>query len=297
MGIDSAGTGSADGLEIMGISSLHPPGVLMDVSTLLTSDNNPPKSRRKEKRGMNCVCAGWRAGHGELGECPVEVWGSRQEVSTKLPLEVDKSMSGTHGVGPRGGLVALESRNFSFITWWKQIIHQWCELLKSSMWQLSCEEEETSAVRPQVATAHLAKKFTQELPREIMMDKKGSEVHRTAEHPSDQQLHNCCPQPPCIVGAVFTLQRTKTDGNFISPGMHMSSQPLVSCFLSSLTFLSCPTHFLACISVGKRPFLSTSRDVHCLWQISIHIYHRVLVQLTSQCVSSRSAHTKPKIRT
>lgn len=42
VGIDPAGTGSADGLEIMGISSLHPHRVLMDVSTLLTSDSHPP---------------------------------------------------------------------------------------------------------------------------------------------------------------------------------------------------------------------------------------------------------------
>lgn len=61
---------------------------------------------------------------------------------------------------------------------------------------LSCEEEETSAVRAQVAIAHLAKNFSQELPREMMMNKQSTEVHMADEHPSDQQLHNCCPQPP-----------------------------------------------------------------------------------------------------
>lgn len=89
VGIDPASTGSADGLEIMGISSVHLHGVLMDISTLLTSDNSPPKTRRKGNREMSSVCAAWRAGHGELGECPVEVWGSLQEVSTKLPLEAN----------------------------------------------------------------------------------------------------------------------------------------------------------------------------------------------------------------
>lgn len=58
MGIDPASTGSA---KIMGISSFHPHGVLMDVSTMLTSDSNPPKPRRKGNKGMNCVCAAWGA--------------------------------------------------------------------------------------------------------------------------------------------------------------------------------------------------------------------------------------------
>lgn len=55
------------------------------------------------------------------------------------------------------------------------------------MWLLSCEEEETSAVGAQVAIAHLAKNSSQELPREIMMGKQSSEVHRepmAVEHPS-----------------------------------------------------------------------------------------------------------------
>lgn len=88
VGVKRAGTGSADGLEIMEISSLHPHRRLTDVSTLLTPDNNPPESRRKGNREMNCVCAAWRAGHGHLGNSPFEIWGSLQEdVSPKLPLE------------------------------------------------------------------------------------------------------------------------------------------------------------------------------------------------------------------
>lgn len=73
----------------MGISSLHPHGVLTNVSALLTSDNNSPKSRRKGNGGRNCVCAVCRAGHEELGQCPVVVRGSLQEVSTKLPPKAD----------------------------------------------------------------------------------------------------------------------------------------------------------------------------------------------------------------
>lgn len=140
-------------------------------------------------------------------------------------------------------------------------MHQWCELLKSPKWLLSCEEKKTSAVRAQVATAHLAKNFSQELPREVVMDKNRNKTMGSTGSPwqlNIPQSSSCTIAVLSllgIVGAVFTLQRSKTDGNFISPGMHMPSQPLVSCFLSSLTFLSCPTHFLSCISVGKRPYL------------------------------------------
>lgn len=50
---------------------------------------------------MNCVCAAWRVGCGELGECCVEVWGSLQEeVSTKLPLEA--SVRDTQRLSQRG---------------------------------------------------------------------------------------------------------------------------------------------------------------------------------------------------
>lgn len=97
-----------------------------------------------------------------------------------------------------------------------------CELLKSSMWLPSCEEE--------VAIAFLAENCSsEEIPREIIVGKQGTEACReptATERPSDQQLGKCCPQPlPSLhhraVGVVFTLHRSKTDGNFISPGMHM----------------------------------------------------------------------------
>lgn len=153
-----------------------------------------------------------------------------------------------------------------------------CELLKSSMWLLSWEEEETSEVLVQVAIAPLAKNCSsEEPPREIAVGKQSTEAcmePTVAEHPSGQHLGKCCPQPPSslhhsTVGTVFTLKRSETDGNFISPGMHMPFESSVSCFLCSLTFLSCPTHALACSISGKR--LSCVRLAWCLTKPAFQI--------------------------
>lgn len=141
------------------------------------------------------------------------------------------------------------------------------------MWLLSCEEEETSAVLPQAAVAPLAKKCSSEaLPREIIVGKQSTETRRepmAAEHPPDQQLGQCCPQPPSslhhgTVGTVFTLHRSKTDGSSISPGMHIPRSPRshVTSALCSLTSLSRPTRALARSSLGKR--LSCVRLAPCL---------------------------------
>jgi len=122
-------------------------------------------------------------------------------------------------------------------------------------WLLGCEEEETFAVLPWVAVTPLAKNCSfQELPGEVIMGKQSTEARMeptVAEHPSEQQLGKCFPQPPSslchgTVGAEFTLCRSKTDGHFISPGMHMPCKSSVSCFLCPLLFhfsLLSNTHF------------------------------------------------------
>lgn len=184
-------------------------------------------------------------------------------------------MSGTHGVGLRGDLVALES-TLVFLTYHMDETGNssaLCNLLMSLAWLHSCEEEETFAVLPHVAVALLAKNYSsQELPGEIIVGKERTEVCReptVAEHPTDQQLGKCCPQPLShlhhgTVGTVFTLQRSKTDGDFISPEMHMPLSPLfhVSSALCSLTFLSHSTCTVACSSLEKT--LSCLRLACCL---------------------------------
>lgn len=69
-----------------------------------------------------------------------------------------------------------------------------------------------------------------------------------------------------IVGVVFTLQRTKTDSNVMSPGMHMplSALSLMFPLLFHFPFLSNTLSSLylcgeEAISVGKRPFWSPAK--------------------------------------
>lgn len=87
-------------------------------------------------------------------------------------------VSGTPGVSLRGDLVALESR-LVFLTYCMEATgasSAVCNLLKSLMWLLRYEEEETSVVLAQVAVAPLAKKCSsQELPREIIVGKQSGE--------------------------------------------------------------------------------------------------------------------------
>lgn len=182
------------------------------------------------------------------------------------------------------------------------------------MWLLSCEEEETCAILPQVAVAPLAKKCSsRELPREIAVGKQSTEALREpvpAEHPSDQQLGKCCPQPPSslhhgAVGAVFTLHRSETDGDFISSGMHMPYESSLSCFLCPLlSHSSLPSNTRSSPSLfgeeavvceaGSVPsqtcFSNISGAVKHLRQSSAHRFHRALVQPLR--ASARAAHIK-----
>lgn len=141
--------------------------------------------------------------------------------------------------------------------------------MKSLTRLLSCEEKETSAVRAQAAIAHLAKNFSQELPTEMMMNKQSTEVHREPmadEHPSDQQQHNCCPQPPWHRGrCVYPAENQDRQQCHQPRNAHaLSALSLMFPLLFHFPFLSNTLSSLylcgeEAISVGKRPFWSPAK--------------------------------------
>ena len=119
----------------------------------------------------------------------------QEEVCTKLPPEA--RCQGHMGSVSEGTWKLWKvDWSFSLITWRRQVIQVACELLKSPVWLLSCEEEENSTVLAQVAIAPLAKTAPPKSYLERSLWANSTEAHKepmAAEHPSGQQLGKCCP--------------------------------------------------------------------------------------------------------
>lgn len=181
------------------------------------------------------------------------------------------------------------------------------------MWLLSWEEEETSAILAQVALAPLAKNCSsQELPTEIVVGKKSTEVCRepaVTENPPDPQLGKCCPQPPSSLDHgpwALCLPCTEARQMAISSARNaLQAVSLVFPLISALSLFS-PVHNTreeaAVCETGLVPsqthFSYTIRAVKHVRQSSTHRFHRALVQLTQpKCASTRSAHIKQQMRT